>query len=213
MKLKCQPEDFRVEELPLVSPAGAGRYAFYRLTKRNIGTIEAVEAICRRWNLAGRRVSYGGLKDRHAVTVQYLTIADGPAQAHQHAQLRARARGPVGTSLWPATFPRQPFPARPPRHDRSRCRPRLVRNPVVIERRTPQLFRRSAVRLGRLFRPVHRSCLAGRRSRACAQAGAGGGQSVRPVGNQGSEGHLARIIGDSGRRRRPGWNGRPLAAS
>jgi tRNA pseudouridine13 synthase len=77
MKLKCQPEDFRVEELPLVSPAGPGRYTFYRLTKRNIGTIEAVEAICRRWNLAGRRVSYGGLKDRHAVTVQYITIADG----------------------------------------------------------------------------------------------------------------------------------------
>jgi tRNA pseudouridine13 synthase len=77
MKLKCQPEDFRVEELPLVKPAGTGRYTFYRLTKQNIGTIEAVEAICRRWNLAGHRVSYGGLKDRHAVTVQYLTIADG----------------------------------------------------------------------------------------------------------------------------------------
>ena len=80
MKLKCQPEDFRVEELPLASPAGAGRYTYYRLSKRNIGTIEAVEAICRRWNLAGRQVSYGGLKDRHAVTVQYLTVADGPAR-------------------------------------------------------------------------------------------------------------------------------------
>ena len=37
MKLKCQPEDFRVEELPLVSPGGPGRYAFYRLTKRSVG--------------------------------------------------------------------------------------------------------------------------------------------------------------------------------
>jgi len=81
MKLKCQPEDFRVEELPLVSPKGPGRYTFYRLTKRGVGTIEAVEAICRRWNLAGRRVSYVGLKDRHAVTTQYLTIADGPAHS------------------------------------------------------------------------------------------------------------------------------------
>jgi tRNA pseudouridine13 synthase len=81
MKLKCRPEDFRVEELPLVSSAGVGRYTFYRLTKRDIGTIEAVEAICRRWNLASRRVSYGGLKDRHAVTVQYLTIADGTPKA------------------------------------------------------------------------------------------------------------------------------------
>ena len=77
MKLKCQPQDFCVEELPLISSAGTGRYTFYRLTKRNIGTIEAVEAICRRWNLAGHRVSYGGLKDRHALTTQYLTIADG----------------------------------------------------------------------------------------------------------------------------------------
>jgi len=78
MKLKCQPEDFRVEELPLVSPAGPGRYTFYRLSKRSIGTIEAVQAICRSWNLAGHRVSYAGLKDRHAVTIQYLTIVDGP---------------------------------------------------------------------------------------------------------------------------------------
>ncbi len=78
MKLKCQPEDFRVEELPLVSPGGPGRDVFYRLTKRGLGTIEAVQAICRRWNLASRRVSYAGLKDRHAATVQYLTIVDGP---------------------------------------------------------------------------------------------------------------------------------------
>jgi tRNA pseudouridine13 synthase len=79
MKLKCQPEDFRVEELPLISPAGHGRYAFYRLTKRGLGTLEAVNLICRRWNIAGRRVSYGGLKDRHALTIQYLTIFDGPS--------------------------------------------------------------------------------------------------------------------------------------
>ena len=79
MKLKCQPEDFRVEELPLVEPGGAGRYAFYKLTKRSVGTMEAVASICRRWNLAHRRVSYGGLKDRHALTTQYLTIVDGPS--------------------------------------------------------------------------------------------------------------------------------------
>src|SRR5215467_11086232 len=72
MKLKCQPEDFRVEELTDARPGSSGRYTFYRLTKRDLGTIEAVEAIRRRWNLSGRRVSYAGLKDRHAQTVQYL---------------------------------------------------------------------------------------------------------------------------------------------
>ncbi len=78
MKLKRQPEDFRVEELPLVEGGDGGRFAFYRLTKRGVGTLEAIEAIRRRWNLSGRQISYGGLKDRHAVTIQYLTILDGP---------------------------------------------------------------------------------------------------------------------------------------
>ena len=45
MKLKCQPEDFRVQELPLVSPTGGGRYALYKLTKTNLGTLEAVDLI------------------------------------------------------------------------------------------------------------------------------------------------------------------------
>jgi tRNA pseudouridine13 synthase len=78
MKVKCQPQDFCVEELPLVQAKGPGRYSFYRLTKRSIGTIEAVEIIRRRWNLAARQVSFAGLKDRHAMTTQYLTIVDGP---------------------------------------------------------------------------------------------------------------------------------------
>jgi len=85
MKLKRLPEDFQVEEAPSVEPTPrGGRFAFYRLSKRGMGTIEAVEAIRRRWNLSGQSISYGGLKDRHAVTVQYLTILNGPDRSmHQ----------------------------------------------------------------------------------------------------------------------------------
>lgn len=78
MKLKVIPEDFQVDELPIVKPIAAGRFTFYRLTKKGIGTPEAIETIRRAWNLAGSQVSYAGLKDRHAFTVQYLTIAGGP---------------------------------------------------------------------------------------------------------------------------------------
>lgn len=81
MKLKCQPDDFRVEELTDARPGPSGRYTFYRLTKRDQGTIEAVGEICLRWNLSGRQVSYAGLKDRHAATIQYLTIAGGPSRS------------------------------------------------------------------------------------------------------------------------------------
>jgi tRNA pseudouridine13 synthase len=78
MKLKRLPEDFEVEELPVVQAGARGRYVFYRLSKQGIGTLEAIDAIRRRWEIAAMRVAYGGLKDRHAVTTQYLTILDGP---------------------------------------------------------------------------------------------------------------------------------------
>ncbi len=90
--------------------AAEGRYTLYRLTKRGLGTIEAIEAICRRWNLSSRQVSYGGLKDRHAVTIQYLTILEGPATLAPRGQLRARAGRPACPSLRSAALPGQPVP-------------------------------------------------------------------------------------------------------
>jgi len=80
MKLRRLPEDFQVHELTQVTPDG-GAFAFYRLTKTSIGTPEVVNAIVERWNVQRKRISYGGLKDRHAVTVQHLTIHNGPRKA------------------------------------------------------------------------------------------------------------------------------------
>src|SRR4051812_39189681 len=104
MKLKRLPEDFRVEELPAVVGGPEGRFVLYRLTKRNLGTLEAVEAICRRWNIAGRRVNYGGLKDRHALTVQYLTIFDGPQSPLHQANLDLEPLGRLAHPYGPGHF-------------------------------------------------------------------------------------------------------------
>ncbi|MDG3006294.1 tRNA pseudouridine(13) synthase TruD [Paludisphaera mucosa] len=104
MKLKRQPEDFQVEELPIVAATDRGRYTFYRLSKTDLGTIEAVEAICRRWNIPGGRVAYGGLKDRHAVTVQYLTIFDGPAHAIHQPNLDLEPLGKLERAYGPQDF-------------------------------------------------------------------------------------------------------------
>ena len=59
MKLRCRPEDFVVEELPTVEPAGHGPFTLYRMTKTGLGTLEAVEAIRHRWQIDGSRISYG----------------------------------------------------------------------------------------------------------------------------------------------------------
>jgi tRNA pseudouridine13 synthase len=104
MKLKRQPDDFVVEELPLVTPGNQGRFVLYRLSKRGMGTLEAVEAICRRWNLAGRRISYGGLKDRHAHTIQYLTIIDGPARALHETSFDLEPMGRLSAPYGPGQF-------------------------------------------------------------------------------------------------------------
>lgn len=77
MKLKRIPEDFRVEELTDVAAAD-GPFALYRLSKRWIGTPEAIEAILQCWRIERDRISFGGLKDFHAVTQQHLTIERGP---------------------------------------------------------------------------------------------------------------------------------------
>src|SRR5262249_60387808 len=78
MKLKQLPEDFQVEELTDMAPSGQGPFALYRLEKRGWTTPDAVQLVRRRWRLELGRVSYGGLKDRHAPTAQYPTVFRGP---------------------------------------------------------------------------------------------------------------------------------------
>ena len=97
MKLKQLPEDFQVEELTHVVPAGQGAFALYRLDKSGWATPDAIQAIRRRWGLDLQRVSYGGLKDRHATTAQYLTIYRGHQRGLTHHQLKLKYLGQTTT--------------------------------------------------------------------------------------------------------------------
>ncbi len=94
MKIKQQPNDFQVEELTTVAPSN-GPYALYRLEKRGWSTLDALAAVRRRWRLEPRRLSYGGLKDRHAATVQYLTIFHGPRRNLHHHDIVVQYLGQV----------------------------------------------------------------------------------------------------------------------
>jgi tRNA pseudouridine13 synthase len=77
VKLKRLPEDFQVDELSQVTPS-TGEYALYQLTKQSIGTPEVINSVVERWSIPRRRISYGGLKDKHALTTQFVTIHHGP---------------------------------------------------------------------------------------------------------------------------------------
>jgi tRNA pseudouridine13 synthase len=104
MKLKQQPDDFHVEELTDVTPGPDGPFAFYRLEKTGWSTPDALAAIRRRWHLDPIRISFGGLKDRHARTVQYLTIAQGPRRDLEHDRVRLSYLGQVGSPYASADF-------------------------------------------------------------------------------------------------------------
>jgi tRNA pseudouridine13 synthase len=77
MKIKQSPDDFQVDELTDVVVTD-GPYALYRLEKTDWTTPDALNTIRRVWQIRIHRLSFGGLKDRHARTTQHLTIADGP---------------------------------------------------------------------------------------------------------------------------------------
>jgi len=94
MKLKCVPEDFQVEEVTQRRP-GVGRLAFYRLTKRNLGTLEAIENLARHLGRGPHEFSFGGLKDRHALTQQYVTLSAGPPRDLRHGDVRLEYLGQV----------------------------------------------------------------------------------------------------------------------
>ncbi len=100
IKLKTLPEDFRVEEMTDFV-CSSGDISLYRLQKRSIGTPEAIEAILRHWNLSRKQVSYGGLKDRHAVTSQYLTLYQGPKQDLEERSFRLEYLGPCRRPFGP----------------------------------------------------------------------------------------------------------------
>jgi tRNA pseudouridine13 synthase len=97
MKLKRVPEDFQVEELTQFV-ANGGPFVLYQLTKRSIGTPEAIDEVTRSWNIPRHRVSYGGLKDRHAVTRQFVTIKNGPRQSFRHGGVELE---PIGQASRP----------------------------------------------------------------------------------------------------------------
>ena len=72
--LKQQPEDFEVEELFEVELSGKGEHLWIWLEKRDLATPQAVAAIARALNVDRRDVSHSGLKDKRAVTRQWLSV-------------------------------------------------------------------------------------------------------------------------------------------
>jgi tRNA pseudouridine13 synthase len=69
-----EPEDFAVEELPAYSPSGLGDHWWILVKKRLHTTPDLVRAVARAADVPERDLGYAGMKDRHAVATQWLSV-------------------------------------------------------------------------------------------------------------------------------------------
>lgn len=72
--LRAAPEDFVVEEqMPFVL-AGAGEHLWLKVRKRGFNTEQVAKQLARLAGVTRREVGYAGMKDRHAVAVQWFSL-------------------------------------------------------------------------------------------------------------------------------------------
>lgn len=73
-ELKQRPEDFIVEELPLYLPSGKGEHLYLTIEKRGMSTTELIAIVARHFGVRRGAIGFAGLKDKHAVTRQTLSV-------------------------------------------------------------------------------------------------------------------------------------------
>ena len=72
--LRAAPEDFVVEEQMPYTLAGAGEHLWVKLRKRGYNTEQVAKQLARTAGVTRREVGYAGMKDRHAITVQWFSL-------------------------------------------------------------------------------------------------------------------------------------------
>src|SRR5262245_44957523 len=77
-RVKAEPEDFEVEEVPAYEPSGSGEHLFLWVEKRDVGAEYLARLLGRKLGVAPNEVGTAGMKDRRAVTRQWVSV---PASA------------------------------------------------------------------------------------------------------------------------------------
>jgi len=99
------PEDFRVEEIALYPASGMGEHLFVLVEKRDLTTPEMIGRLAAALDLDAREIGRAGLKDRRAITRQWISLprraAEGRLEALDVEGLRILEARPHGNKLRP----------------------------------------------------------------------------------------------------------------
>ena len=104
MKIKSRPQDFVVEELlDLPEFSDKGNYFIYKLEKTGISTLEVVTHLVRKYGIHDKKINFAGLKDKYALTSQYLSIMGSGLKEIKEENFTlislGRSMRPIGTDL------------------------------------------------------------------------------------------------------------------
>jgi len=70
----ASPRDFTVEEIPLYDFSGEGEHLVLKVRKKELTTWEMLDILSAHLGIKRRDIGYAGLKDKHAMTIQYLSL-------------------------------------------------------------------------------------------------------------------------------------------
>jgi len=74
VQIKTVPEDFVVDEIPAYEPSGEGNHVYLRVKKRDVATDVAIRTIANALGVHPRDVGVAGMKDKRAVTTQWMSL-------------------------------------------------------------------------------------------------------------------------------------------
>ena len=80
-RIKVSDEDFDVEEVPSYEPCGDGDHLFLWMEKRGVAPEFFARGVAQRLGISPGAVGTAGLKDRHAVTRQWVSV---PKECEAH---------------------------------------------------------------------------------------------------------------------------------
>ena len=73
-RLKDQPDDFVVEEIPAYEPSGSGEHLYLWIEKRDLPHDMLLRRLSKLLEVSPNDIGTAGIKDRRAVTRQYLSV-------------------------------------------------------------------------------------------------------------------------------------------
>jgi tRNA pseudouridine13 synthase len=86
-QIKCKLDDFIVEEIPLYEASGEGQHAYLWVEKRDVAGGQLLSMLASHFGVSKRDIGSAGIKDKHAVSRQWISLPFHELDAQEPADL------------------------------------------------------------------------------------------------------------------------------